>query len=72
MFNAPSFNEFVVRSKEPVAEVLARLEKAGILGGIPLGEDYPELKDCFLVCVTEQNPRAEIDALVAALKGGAA
>jgi len=72
VFNAPSFNEFVVRSKEPVAEVLERLEKAGILGGIPLGEDYPELKDCFLVCVTEQNPRAEIDALVAALKGGAA
>jgi len=72
VFDAPTFNEFVVRSKAPVAEVLARLEQAGILGGIPLGEDYPELQDCFLVCVTEQNPRAEIDALVAALNGGAA
>lgn len=72
VFNAPSFNEFVVRSKEPVAAVLARLEKAGILGGIPLGTDYPELADCFLVCVTEQNQRVEIDTLVAALQGGAA
>jgi glycine dehydrogenase subunit 1 len=51
--------------------VLTRLEAAGILAGIPLGEDYPELADCFLVCVTEQNQRAEIDALVAALQGGA-
>ena len=72
VFDTPSFNEFVVRSREPVATVLTRLETAGILGGIPLGEDYPELADCFLVCVTEQNQRAEIDALVAALQGGAA
>ena len=72
VFDGPSFNEFVVRSTEPVADLLGRLEKAGILGGIPLGDDYPELADCFLVCVTEQNQRAEIDALVAALQGGAA
>jgi glycine dehydrogenase subunit 1 len=72
VFDGPVFNEFVVRSEAPVAEVLTRLEKAGILAGIPLGEDYPELTDCFLVCVTEQNQRAEIDALVAALQGGAA
>ncbi len=72
VFNGPAFNEFVVRSEAPVAEVLTSLEKVGILAGIPLGEDYPELKDCFLVCVTEQNQREEIDALVAALQGGAA
>ncbi len=72
VYAAPSFNEFVVRSKVPVDAVLARLEAAGILGGIPLGADYPELADCFLVCVTEQNLRADIDALVTALQGGAA
>jgi len=72
VFDGPAFNEFVVRSEAPVAEVLLRLEEAGILGGIPLGEDYPEMADCFLVCVTEQNQREEIDALVAALQGGAA
>jgi len=72
VFDGSAFNEFVVRSEAPVAEVLSRLEEAGILGGIPLGEDYPEMADCFLVCVTEQNQREEIDALVAALQGGAA
>ncbi len=72
VFGSPSFNEFVIRSQEPVADVLGRLEEAGILGGIALGKDYPELADCFLVCVTEQNRREEIDALVAALQGGAA
>ena len=72
VFDGPAFNEFVVRSEAPVTEVLSQLEEAGILGGIPLGEDYPEMADCFLVCVTEQNQREEIDALVAALQGGAA
>jgi glycine cleavage system P protein (glycine dehydrogenase) subunit 1 len=70
VFSGPVFNEFVVRCQEPVAEVLGRLEKNHILAGIPLGEDYPELADCFLVCVTEQNPREDIDALVMALQGG--
>jgi glycine dehydrogenase subunit 1 len=72
VFGGPTFNEFVVRSEAPVADVLTRLERVGILAGIPLGEDYPELADCFLVCVTEQNQRVEIDALAAALRGGAA
>ena len=71
VFGAPAFNEFVVRCEAPVAEVLARLEGLGILAGLPLGEDYPELADCFLVCVTEQNQREDIDALVTALQGGA-
>ena len=72
VFDGPSFNEFVVRSAEPVTDVLGRLEQAGILGGIALGDDFPELADSFLVCVTEQNQRKEIDALVAELQGGAA
>jgi glycine dehydrogenase subunit 1 len=71
VFDGPVFNEFVVRSEAPVEEVLTRLEASGFLAGIPLGDDYPELANCFLVCVTEQNRRVEIDALVAALQGGA-
>jgi glycine dehydrogenase subunit 1 len=71
-FAAPGFNEFVVRTARPVEEVLAALEQQGILGGIPLGGDYPELADAMLVCVTEQHRRADIDALVQALTGGAA
>ncbi len=72
VFDGPMFNEFVVRSEVSVAEVLSRLEASGFLAGIPLGGEYPELSDCFLVCVTEQNLREDIDALVTALQGGAA
>ncbi len=71
-FAAPVFNEFVVRSEKPVQDVLAGLETAAILGGIPLGTDYPELGEAFLVCVTEQNRRNDIEALAKALAGGAA
>lgn len=72
-FPGPGFNEFVVRAEAgDVARVMAGLEDRKILGGIPLGGDYPELADCFLVCVTEQNSRQEIDELVDALAGGAA
>jgi glycine dehydrogenase subunit 1 len=71
-FASPAFNEFVVRSDSGTDALLQKLQGQGFLAGIPLGSDYPELKDCFLVCVTEQNTRDEIDALVEALAGGAA
>ena len=71
-FAAPSFNEFVIRTRRPAGAVLAALEQQGIVGGIPLGSDYPELADAILVCVTEQHRRVDIDALVQALAGGAA
>jgi len=71
-FAAPVFNEFVVRTARPVKDVLTALEQQGILGGIPLGTDYPELADAFLVCVTEQHRRKDIEALAQALAGGAA
>jgi glycine dehydrogenase subunit 1 len=70
-FDGPTFNEFVVRSaRRPVRQVLQALARKRILGGVALDRFYPELRDCFLVCVTEQNRREEIDGLVKALGGG--
>ncbi len=69
-FTGPTFNEFVVEAAEGAEAVLARLEKRGILGGIALGRYFSQMPNRFLVCVTEQNGREEIDALVAALAGG--
>ncbi len=71
-FPAPVFNEFVVSCPQPASEVLHRLEAEKILGGINLIEEYPEIENGLLICVTEQNDRAQLDGLVAALKGGAA
>lgn len=63
-FSSPCFNEFTVRSKREVAPLLADLLAAGVLAGVPLGEDYPELSDSFLVAVTETNPPADLERFV--------
>ena len=69
-FSGPTFNEFVIRLRRKPADVLRRLRRKQILGGLELGRFYPDLADCLLVCVTEQNGRDEIDALAAAMGGG--
>ncbi|HEX6047390.1 MAG TPA: aminomethyl-transferring glycine dehydrogenase subunit GcvPA [Pyrinomonadaceae bacterium] len=67
-FSGPRFNEFVVRGPLDAAELLSRLGKdKGIEGGIALSRFFSDLPNDFLVCVTETNSRAEIDALVEGL-----
>jgi len=64
----PFFQEFVVRCPRPVAEInRALFERARIIGGYDLERAYPHLENCMLLCVTETNPRREIDLLVEAL-----
>ncbi len=64
----PFFHEFLVKCPRPVAEINERLLDAGIIGGYAVEQDYPELKDHMLLCVTEANSRAEIDMLAATLR----
>ncbi|MBI3989384.1 MAG: aminomethyl-transferring glycine dehydrogenase subunit GcvPA [candidate division NC10 bacterium] len=67
-FRGPIFNEFVVQvEKRTPSEVNKALLKQGIIGGFELGRFYPELADCLLFTVTEQNSRGEIEALAEAL-----
>src|SRR5882762_9043843 len=67
-FRAPRFNEFVVRAPQSAKELLARLAKdRNITGGLPLLRYFKDRPNDFLVCVTEMNSRAEIDALVEGL-----
>ncbi|MBN1491946.1 MAG: aminomethyl-transferring glycine dehydrogenase subunit GcvPA [Phycisphaerae bacterium] len=67
-FAAPFFKEFVVRTRKDVGKVLQHARQHGILAGVALGRWHEALRDCFLVAVTEKRTRAQIDALVAALK----
>ena len=68
-YPAPRFNEFVVRAPVEAAGLLERLaSEHGITGGLALSRYTPERANDLLVCVTEINTRAEIDALVAGLK----
>jgi len=68
-FSAPTFNEFVVEFEGDADALLEGLEQQNILAGIGLKKYYSEMTQRFLVCVTEQSTREQIDTLVAALKG---
>jgi glycine cleavage system P protein (glycine dehydrogenase) subunit 1 len=68
-FTGPYFNEFVVRGPGKALDLLSRLGKEkGIDGGIALSRFISDRPNDFLVCVTEINSRAQIDALVEGLK----
>jgi glycine dehydrogenase subunit 1 len=66
-FDGPFFKEFTVVCDHPVDRVLAHCRAQGINAGVPLGTWYDEFKNCFLVAVTEQRTKAQIDQLIAAL-----
>ncbi len=66
-FDAPFFNEFVVRTKGKSPEQInAELLEQKIIGGLPLGRFYPELKDCMLLCATEMSKRRDMDMVARA------
>lgn len=64
----PFFKEFVIQTPEDPKVINGRLRAQGIIGGLPLGEYFPELGHAMLLCVTEQRTKDEIDALVKALR----
>jgi glycine dehydrogenase subunit 1 len=67
-FSGPYFNEFVVRGPSKAIDLLARLGKEkGIDAGIALSRFMSDRPNDFLVCVTETNSRAQIEALVEGL-----
>ena len=63
VFNAPFFKEFAVDVKD-IKSLNKKLMKDNIIGGIDLGDYYPELSGRMLIAVTEKRTRAEIDRLV--------
>jgi glycine dehydrogenase subunit 1 len=65
-FSGPFFNEFVVSVNDPEAINKALLKKK-IVGGLPLGRFYPELKDSMLLCATEMTKREDMDRLAESL-----
>jgi len=67
-FKGNYFNEFVLEVKGGFKKIDGLLKKKGVIGGQNLGEEYPELKNCILMCVTEMHKREDIDSLVEVLK----
>lgn len=70
-FDRPFFKEFVVRSERPVEEVLRAARETGFDLGPSCDRFGGSLgaQNQFLVAVTEQRTRAEIDGLAKALHG---
>jgi glycine dehydrogenase subunit 1 len=67
-FSGPFFNEFVVSTgARPPEQVNQSLLDRKIIGGLPLGRYYPELRDSMLVCATEMSRREHMDALAEVL-----
>ena len=67
-FDAPRFHEAVLQLDRPVAPVLAQLAQRGIVGGLDISAQYPELGAALLVCATETKSQADIDAYAHALR----
>lgn len=63
-FDSPFFHEAVLSLPKPVSVVLDSLKSHGVLGGYALGENYPELDDCLMVCATETKTQADLDRYV--------
>ena len=68
LFNRPLFHEAVLQFELPVADVMRALSVQGIIGGVSLAEDYPELGNSILICATETKTEADIETYIASLK----
>ena len=60
------YHEFMVEIPHPV-QTLAKLQERGFLGGLILQPIFRDLREHVLLCCTERNSSADIDAFVAAL-----
>jgi glycine dehydrogenase subunit 1 len=59
-FSGAFFHEAVLRLPSPAAPVLQALNAQGILGGLDLAGDYPELGHALLVCATETKEESDL------------
>jgi glycine dehydrogenase subunit 1 len=67
-FTGPTFNEFVLETPKPASALIRQLSEQHLIPGIDLGRFYPERSHQLLICVTEMNPREDIDRLCTALE----
>lgn len=63
-FAGPTFNEFVVRFENGFHKKYKKLLQEKVLPGLPLSEFYPDLKDHYLLCVTETKLKSHLDDFI--------
>lgn len=62
LFSGPIFHEAALRVPQAADGLVEALAAHGVLGGVDLTADYPELGAALLVCATEQRTAEEIEA----------
>lgn len=67
-FDGPFFGDVTLKSKIPGKLLSKKLVDFGILGGLPLGRFYDELKEVSLFSFNETHSVSDIESLVNSLK----
>jgi glycine dehydrogenase subunit 1 len=71
VLNDTFFNEFTIRVPGDANDVIEKLARKGVLGGVPgprLWPGNPDMRDLIIVASTEVNTDEDRAAYVAALK----
>lgn len=66
-FSGAFFHERVIQVPGNARAIIDALAAKGIVGGLALGDYYPSLADCIVVCATEKRTAADIERYRAAL-----
>lgn len=67
-FQSPVFRELTVSVNSDIDELKHRLAEANLVVGPWLGEYYPELKNSFIIALTEKRTREQINRLLEVLQ----
>ncbi len=67
VFSAPNFHEAVIEVPGKASDVLEKLARLNVQGGVDLGAYYSGMENCILLCVTETKTAADLDKYAAAL-----
>lgn len=68
VFTGPRFHEGIIKLSTSVHSALEQLAQKGIVAGVALEDDYPELERCLLVCATETKTAQDIEQFAMALQ----
>jgi glycine dehydrogenase subunit 1 len=60
VFSQPFFHEIVLQFEQSAENMLNKLAEKNILGGYLLEKDYPEFKNCLLICATETKTKEDL------------